>query len=143
MPDPVSFADCPVPVREDIASAHRLIWQRLAAPGTWWTGAERIAIAAEVRAARGCTACSERRLALSPEIVVRPHDGASGGVLPDVAVDCVHRIAMDPGRLSRSWLDKALAAGLEDAAWNVRRSSSSPAAWSPSTSVSIERAPTC
>ena len=34
-----------VTVREDLAEAHRLAWEHLAAPGTWWSGVERIALA--------------------------------------------------------------------------------------------------
>jgi len=93
------------------------MWNRLAAPGTWWTGRERVAIAAEVRAARDCAACHARRLALSPEAVVGGHGSASAGLLPEVVVDCVHRITTDPGRLSRSWFGRLMASGLEDAAY--------------------------
>jgi hypothetical protein len=32
-------------VREDLAEAHRLAWEHLAAPGTWWTGAQRVELA--------------------------------------------------------------------------------------------------
>ncbi len=36
----------PTPViREDLADAHRLAWEHLAAPGTWFTGAERLELA--------------------------------------------------------------------------------------------------
>ena len=43
------FASAPVPIRADIANAFRREWDRLASPGTWWTGTERIAIAETVR----------------------------------------------------------------------------------------------
>ena len=33
-------------VREDLADAHRLAWEHVAAPGSWWTGAERVELAA-------------------------------------------------------------------------------------------------
>ena len=32
-------------VREDLADAHRLAWEHIAAPGTWWTGAQRVELA--------------------------------------------------------------------------------------------------
>ena len=32
-------------VREDLAEAHRLAWEHIAAPGTWWTGAQRVELA--------------------------------------------------------------------------------------------------
>ena len=34
-----------MPVRDDLADAHRLAWDHLAAPGTWWSGAQRIELA--------------------------------------------------------------------------------------------------
>ncbi len=34
-----------VTVRDDLIDAHRLAWEHLASPGTWWTGAERIELA--------------------------------------------------------------------------------------------------
>ena len=58
--------EAPIPVRDDIPAAHRKTWERIASPGCWWTGAERVAIAAEVRAARDCALCDERKKALSP-----------------------------------------------------------------------------
>ena len=32
-------------VRDDLADAHRLAWEHIAAPGTWWSGAERVELA--------------------------------------------------------------------------------------------------
>ena len=34
-----------MPVRADLADAHRLAWEHIAAPGTWWSGAERVELA--------------------------------------------------------------------------------------------------
>jgi hypothetical protein len=41
-------------MREELAATQAQAWQRLAAPGTWWTGAERIAIATETHHALDC-----------------------------------------------------------------------------------------
>ena len=106
------YADAPVPIRSDLAEAHRRFWQRLAEPGTWWSGPERVAIAAETRAARDCALCAERKAALSPFSVDGEHDKASGSLLPDAAVDAVHRLTTDASRLSKSGYEKQLAAGL-------------------------------
>ncbi len=38
-------------IRDDLAEAHRLAWAHLASPGSWWTGAERIELAATAVAA--------------------------------------------------------------------------------------------
>lgn len=45
------FASSPLPVDDDRAEAFRHVWRRLAEPGTWWTGAERVSIASVARAA--------------------------------------------------------------------------------------------
>jgi hypothetical protein len=110
---PFEYAGLSLPIPEAMRAAHRRAWQRLAAPGAWWTGAERVAIAAEVRAARTCTLCRERKAALSPHAIAGEH--AATAPLPAPAVEAAHRIASDPGRLTRAWHEKTLAAGLSDA----------------------------
>jgi hypothetical protein len=102
-----------VPIPETMRGAHRRAWERLAGPGTWWTGAEKVAIATEVRGARACHLCHERKAALSPHAVAGEH--AASDALPAAAVEAAHRIASDPGRLTRAWYEKTLAAGLSDA----------------------------
>ena len=108
----ISYASAPVPVRADLLEAHARIWKQLAQPGTWWTGAERVAIAAEVRKARQCQVCKERKAALSPAVVQGKHD--TEGVLPETVVEMVHRITTDPGRLSKQWYEQLLERGLQD-----------------------------
>lgn len=105
-----SYAAAAVPVRDDIQAAQRALWEHLRAPGTWWTGAERVALAAESRQAAGCALCRERKTALSPNAVQGEHQ--SPGVLASNVVDVVHRVRTDPGRLSRSWFDGVVAGGL-------------------------------
>lgn len=92
----------PFPVRDDLVAAQRRAWKRLAAPGVWWTGSERLAIAAEARNAKTCSLCGERKEALSPRQVVGEH--ATLGRLPPSAVEAIHAIRTDPGRLTRGWL---------------------------------------
>src|SRR4029434_44352 len=105
-----SYSAALVPVRDDFAAAHTRFWKRLASPGAWWTGAECVAIAAEVRQARHCPLCQARREALTPAAGESEHD--HGGALPDTAVEVIHRVVTDPGRLSRKWCKDILAAGL-------------------------------
>jgi hypothetical protein len=88
-------------VRPDIASTHQAAWDRLPRPGTWWTGRDRVAIAAETRAAAGCALCRDRKGAVSPYAVDGKHDRVSD--FPEPVVDAVHRIATDPGRLTERW----------------------------------------
>jgi hypothetical protein len=113
--DTLCYATAPVPVRDDLGAAHARAWDALARPGTWWTGAERVAIAAEVRTATTCALCRERTAALSPYTVAGVHDGP--GDLPAPAVDAVHRVTTDPGRLKRQWFEEIHAAGLGDGAY--------------------------
>ena len=109
---PFSYADAPVPVREDLTDAHRRAWQNLARPGNWWTGAERVAIADELRAASSCQLCRERKAALKPNAASGSHDTVSE--LPDPAIEAIHRITSDPARLTRTWFDELATAGLDD-----------------------------
>ena len=88
-----------VPIRPDIPAAHRAFWHRLAGPGSWFSGAERVAIAAESRRALDCPLCAARRQALSPNAVAGEH--RHGVALPGVVVDAVHRIVTDQGRITR------------------------------------------
>lgn len=110
-----SYEDSPYPVRRDMAETYRAYWKKLATPGSWWNGAERVAIADEVRRAKTCALCAERKQALSPFAVEGEHDHA--GLLPKAAVDAVHRVVTDASRLSRAWLEKLMADGLSDAAY--------------------------
>ena len=113
MTSDVSSTKASFSVRDDLLAAHRRQWRRLAEPGTWWTGRERVAIAAEVRNAAHCPLCKERKAALSPHAADGQH--RSSGGLPEAVVDVVHRVTTDPGRLSRTWFEKTLASGPSDA----------------------------
>ncbi len=108
----ISYDGLPFPVREDIVAAERRAWRRLAGAGTWWTGAERLAIAAEARNAAGCPLCRAKKEALSPHAVAGEHAGL--GVLPTVLVEAIHAIRTDPGRLTRDWYDGILSQGLAE-----------------------------
>lgn len=99
-------------LRPELAECHEATWQHIASAGTWWTGEERVAIAEEVRRARACRLCAERKAAVSPFSVDGDHDSA--GKLPSTVVDVIHRITTDPGRLTQSWLRGVLEAGLAD-----------------------------
>ena len=110
--DAVSYATAEVAVRDDLKEAHRDILEHVRSPGCWWTGAQRIAMAAEARHALGCRLCADRKAALSPASVRGAHDPLGG--LPANVVEVVHRVRTDPARLSRSWFDGVIAGGLSD-----------------------------
>lgn len=110
-----AYADSRYPIRADFGEVHRSYWAELARPGCWWSGAERVAIAAEVRCAEACGLCRERKAAVSPFAGAGEHEASAE--LPAPAVDAVHRLGTDPSRLSRNWLEKLHAAGLSDGAY--------------------------
>ncbi len=91
-----------LPVRPELMRALEAAWLTLATPGTWWTGAERNAIAAEVRQAESCALCRHRKEALSPYSVEGRHDSLDE--LPLEAVEAIHRLAMDAGRITETWV---------------------------------------
>lgn len=99
-------------IRRDLAAAQALAWSEVGAPGTWWNGAERVAIATETRHAAQCRLCAARRQALSPSMVAGEHD--SLGVLPAPAIEAIHRIRTDPGRLGHGWYRGIVEAGLDE-----------------------------
>ena len=72
-------------------------WERLAAAGTWWTGAERVAIAATARAAR--------------DGLDRP-DG-----LPEPAAEPAARLSGEAHRVTGDWLDELGHRGLDRLAY--------------------------
>ena len=108
----ISYRDAAYPIREDFAASHNRYWKRLAAPGNWLTGAERVNVANEVRQARQCDLCRRRKEALSPYQVDGAHDAATG--LSDVMVEVVHRVVTDSARLTKAWFDGIMQQGLSE-----------------------------
>jgi hypothetical protein len=104
------YTSTPFPIRDDLTTAHIRAWARIARPGTWWDGAERVAIAAETRNAARCTLCRRRKEALSPLAIAGTH--GSLGRLPEIVVEVVHRVVTDPGRLGEGWYHGVIARGL-------------------------------
>ena len=105
-----TYTDSPYPVRQGLQDAHRNYWQALARPGTWFSGAQRVAIAAEVRNALDCPFCAERKTALSPNAVQGEH--RSGTTLDSRVIDAVHRVITDQSRITQTFVDDNAAAGL-------------------------------
>ncbi len=110
-----AFEDLDFPVRPDIGEAYRRYWDKLARPGSWWTGAERVAIARETRNALTCQFCRDRKEALSPYTFKGEHNHDGG--LPPEAIDAVHRIITDQGRITRKWVEDNATAGMSKAAY--------------------------
>lgn len=100
------YAAAGITVRQDLGDCHRFLLGHVTSPGTWWTGAERRAIAEASRRATSCSLCRERKGALSPNSVQGQHDDA--GLLQPAVVDVIHRIRTDPQRLSHPWFEKVV-----------------------------------
>jgi hypothetical protein len=110
--DSFRYQDSPYPIRTDLSASHQRYWQALARPGNWFSGAERIAIAAEVRNATQCAYCAQRKQALSPYNFEGEH--RSDDVLSSEQVDAVHRIITDQSRITQAWINQNLALGFSE-----------------------------
>ena len=97
------------------AEGHSRYWNKLANPGNWFTGHERVEMAREVRSALDCEICDERKQALSPAMVEGSHSTCTS--LPESVIEIVHRVATDPNRLTRRWFDDLIASGLTPEAY--------------------------
>ena len=102
-------------MREELKDSVHRAWLALGNPGVWWSGADRLKIVREARAARSCALCRARKAALSPQAVAGAHDTVSD--LSPSAIEAIHRIVSDPGRLSEAWYRRTTSAGLEDGAY--------------------------
>ena len=112
----VNYEDAALPVAETTAAAHNATLAAFAAPGAWWSGADRLALVRETRAAPGCGLCEAKAEALSPNAVQGECSAASAD-LPPIAVEAVHGIRNDSGRLGRRWFDHLIDMGLQTEAY--------------------------
>ncbi len=92
---------------EHLKAAHESSWQRISEPGAFWDAQQRVAIVEEARAALECDVCTARKAALSPNAIVGPHDAATQ--LPTAAIDAIHRLRTDPGRITHAWFEQITA----------------------------------
>ena len=103
------YSQAPIAIRSDMSEAYQTYWSQLAKPGTWWSGAERVFIAQEVRNALTCQFCADRKNALSPYTFAGEH--THSGNLPEIVVDAVHRIVTDQTRITGSYIEGNVAKG--------------------------------
>jgi hypothetical protein len=102
---PFALSDATLPVTDEIASALRAEWQRLAAPGTWLAGDQRVAVAAEARAARGA-AGGQGHTRRQPA-----RAGGDGAELDPVLAEAARRVAATPSALTGEWVADVVARG--------------------------------
>lgn len=86
-----AYSDVNLPIRETTINAHRDSWERIARPGRWWTGAERVEIARLQRAAR-------------------EFDAAGSEILTEAAVFAIQKLVADNANLNRGFYDETIAA---------------------------------
>ncbi len=98
---PIMLEGNALDARAGLLDAIEVAWARLAAPGTWWSGEERLAIAREARLASDCDLCKRRKAALSPYAIEGAHD-SHGGM--STGIEAVHRLATDAGRITERWV---------------------------------------
>ena len=99
--------------RPELLAAQATTWAALGGPGVWWTGAERTAIVAETRHAAFCPLCRTRKHAAIPAAVLGTHDTTSA--LPAPALEAIHRIRTDSGRLGETWYRRLIGPDLDQA----------------------------
>ena len=80
--------------------------ESLVGPGDWLTGSQRRAAALEARDARTNELDQQRRDALPPNAVPGGHEATAE--LQAEAVEVIHRVASDPGRLTQVWADEMM-----------------------------------
>lgn len=100
------YADSKYPVADNIAAVHAEQILGLGAPGTWWTGAERLAMAQLARKAANAVG-----------VLDVPDDGDEEveADLPDVVRRVVEILAVAPKDIDYEFYQQALADGLSDA----------------------------
>ncbi len=108
----MALYDTQLPIRGDLDAAHARVVDRWAMTGTWWTGAERLAIVEEVRRARDADELAPWVAPTSVEGLI-PDDHP----LPGPAVDAIWRLTNHPGTLTGEWYEGIIERGLEPGAY--------------------------
>lgn len=99
-------------VRPDLADAHRDAWAALGQPGTWWTGAQRVELAAT--ALHALTSATPLPPWSAPSTI--PGCLPADPVAPAAAHDAIYRVAVHAATLTESWYD-TMVAELTDVAY--------------------------
>ena len=94
-------------VREAIVDAHRASWEKIARAGSHWTGAQRVEIARQGRAARALRGDAPWLRKGLPD---------AEGRLSDAAVEAARTIGADAHKIDAAWAKQKIAA-LGDAAY--------------------------
>ncbi len=95
--DPFGYESLGFVVRPEVVTAHRANWSALGRAGTWWSGADRVALATEARAAR--LQRGEPPWMRTPAI--------TSGV-PEQALKAARKVAADAAQIDRDWAADAI-----------------------------------
>lgn len=96
------YADSKFPIPPAIVADHAADLASYGEPGTWWSGAERRAMARATRSARGRAG------------VLEMHESDEASDLPPALARVVERVAVSPKSCDRVFYDNALEGGLSD-----------------------------
>lgn len=91
-------------VRQDLRLAHDQAIAALAAPGTWWTGAQRRELALTAQLAINELEPTPPWVAISTVVGKLPQDLSA----PKIAHDAIYRIARHAATLTREWYEKVV-----------------------------------
>ena len=97
-------------ITEKLKTAHEDAWNKIADPGDFFSGEERLEMVRATRDADDCELTIARKNAISPFAVTGEYAGDY--LLDSNAVDVIRRIASDPGRLTKTWFAQVIANGL-------------------------------
>lgn len=111
-PAELKFEGQTLPIRADLAAELSRAWARLGRAGTWFNAERRLLIASEARRAKSGPLREQARRVVSPEMLNWRDDGDER--LSPMLLEAVRRIAVDPGRLSPSWIRRILEEGVAD-----------------------------
>ncbi|MEM8619718.1 MAG: alkylhydroperoxidase-related (seleno)protein [Actinomycetota bacterium] len=98
------------PIRADLVDTHEAVIASLGRPGTFWTSAERVAIAATVRDAAGQP---DRPPWYNPSDDRDPDEDGDRASLPAAAIDAIWRLTNHPSTVTGSWCASTIA-GLDE-----------------------------
>lgn len=97
------YEDSKYPVRADLDAVHQSQFSKLGTPGTWGTGAQRLAVVAEAR-----------RAGIEAGLLEAPAEGGatSDVELPEVACRVIGRLAVSPKDVDEEFYNDAINDGL-------------------------------
>ena len=112
--DGLGYAAAELPVSPETAAAHVAALDAFAQPGAWWSGADRLAIVEEARAASACSRCAAAPAGALPATAAGCASGEQddADALPPAAVAAIHGIRNHSGQLGRRWFEHLIDMGL-------------------------------